>query len=63
MTDPYDPEQRAALLADSKWDPLAGPGELEAFNRSGAREKCPAVPGVGVCITAKIITERLGKNG
>ncbi|MFW5902137.1 MAG: C-GCAxxG-C-C family protein [Thermodesulfobacteriota bacterium] len=49
-------------LLGRAYDPFAGMDELEAFNQSGAREKCPAVPGLGARLAAEIIIENKGKN-
>jgi hypothetical protein len=45
------------------YDPFAGLEELEAFNTSGAREKCPIAPGIGAKIAAQIIIEGIERNG
>jgi C_GCAxxG_C_C family probable redox protein len=41
------------------YDPFAGLQELEAFNQSGAREKCPAAPGLGARLAAEILLENM----
>lgn len=54
------PEIQERLLGRS-YDPFSGPEEMAAFNTSGAREKCPAAPGVGARIAAEIIIESMEK--
>jgi len=49
-------------LLGRAYDPFAGMAELEAFNQSGAREKCPAAPGLGARLAAKIMIENMEKN-
>ena len=49
-------------LLGRAYDPFAGMAELEAFNQSGAREKCPAAPGLGARLAAEIIIEHMEKN-
>jgi len=44
------------------YDPFASPEELEAFDQSGAQEKCPVAPGLGARIAAEIIIESLEKD-
>lgn len=55
------PDIQKQLLGRS-YDPFAGPEELEAFNSSGAREKCPVAPGIGARLAAEIIVESMEKN-
>ncbi|MFW6011109.1 MAG: C-GCAxxG-C-C family protein [Desulfosalsimonas sp.] len=55
------PDVQEQLLGRS-YDPFAGAGELEAFNNSGAREKCPVAPGLGARTAAEIIIESMEKN-
>jgi len=52
------PDIQTALLGRS-FDPFAGREEFEAFNRSGAREKCPLTPGLGARTAAEIILEAM----
>ncbi|MBN2397306.1 MAG: C_GCAxxG_C_C family protein [Deltaproteobacteria bacterium] len=52
------PDIQERLLGRS-YDPFAGLEEMAAFNASGAREKCPAAPGVGARIAAEIIIESM----
>lgn len=52
------PEIQECLLGRS-YDPFAGLEELDAFNKSGAREKCPIAPGMGARIAAEIIIESM----
>ena len=54
------PDIQEHLLGRS-FDPFSGPEEMNAFNTSGAREKCPAAPGVGARIAAEIIIESMEK--
>ncbi|MBW1704261.1 MAG: C_GCAxxG_C_C family protein [Deltaproteobacteria bacterium] len=49
-------------LLGGNYDPFAGPEELEAFDQSGAQEKCPVAPGLGARIAATIIIESLEKD-
>lgn len=55
------PDIQEQLLGRA-YDPFAGAEEYEAFNRSGAREKCPVAPGLGARIAAGIIIESMEKN-
>ncbi|MFP4194532.1 MAG: C-GCAxxG-C-C family protein [Desulfobacterales bacterium] len=55
------PDIQKQLLGRS-YDPFAGPVEREAFNNSGAREKCPVAPGFGARTAAEIIIESMEKN-
>ncbi|MBS3809009.1 MAG: C_GCAxxG_C_C family protein [Desulfobacterales bacterium] len=55
------PDIQKRLLGRA-YDPFAGPEELEAFNRSGAREKCPVAPGIGARLAAEIIIESMEEN-
>ncbi|MCJ8502982.1 C-GCAxxG-C-C family protein [Desulfatitalea alkaliphila] len=50
------------LLLGKAYDPFAGPDERDAFNRSGAREKCPVAPGLGARMAAEIIIEGMEKQ-
>lgn len=52
------PEIQICLLGKS-YDPFAGLEELDAFNKSGAREKCPVAPGMGAKIAAEIVIESM----
>jgi C_GCAxxG_C_C family probable redox protein len=52
------PDIQESLLGRS-YDPFAGLEEMDAFNTSGAREKCPAAPGMGARIAAEIIIESM----
>jgi len=52
------PDIQECLLGKS-YDPFTGPEERDAFNKSGAREKCPAAPGMGARIAAEIIIESM----
>ncbi len=52
------PDIQESLLGRS-YDPFAGPEEMDAFNTSGAREKCPVAPGMGARIAAEIIIESM----
>jgi len=49
-------------LLDRAYDPFAGLDELEAFNESGAREKCPVAPGMGARMAAEIIIESMANQ-
>jgi C_GCAxxG_C_C family probable redox protein len=42
-------------LLGKSFDPFSSAEEREAFNATGAREKCPAAPGLGARIAAEII--------
>jgi len=42
--------------------PLASPENLESYNLSDAREKCPLAPGLGARIAAEIIIEDMEKE-
>jgi len=55
------PEIQECLLGKS-YDPFAGREEMAAFNKSGAREKCPVAPGMGAKIAAEIIIESMEKS-
>lgn len=50
------------ILLGKYYDPLAGAKNLEAFNQSGAREKCPLAPGLGARMAAEIIIEDMEKK-
>ncbi len=52
------PEVQKRLLGKA-YDPFAGMDQLDAFNKSGAREKCPAAPGIGARIAAGVIIESM----
>jgi C_GCAxxG_C_C family probable redox protein len=52
------PDIQEQLLGKS-YDPFAGPGEREAYDKAGARRKCPVAPGLGARIAAEIILESL----
>jgi len=54
------PEIQECLLGKS-YDPFTGPEEMDAFNKSGAREKCTVAPGMGARIAAEIIIESMEK--
>jgi len=55
------PDIQERLLGKS-YDPFAGPEEMAAFNKSGAREKCTVAPGMGARIAAEIIIESMEKG-
>lgn len=55
------PDIQKQLLGRS-YDPFAGPEERDAFNKSGAREKCPVAPGLGARTAAEIIIESMEKK-
>jgi len=48
-------------LLGRAYDPFAGREEFEAYNRSGARERCPLAPGLGARTAAEIILESMGR--
>jgi len=52
------PEIQECLLGKA-YDPFTGAEERDAFNQSGAREKCPVAPGMGARIAAEIIIESI----
>lgn len=49
-------------LLGRPYDPFAGAEEREAFNKSGARGKCPVAPGLGARTAAEIIIESMEKK-
>jgi hypothetical protein len=55
------PEIQDQLLG-RRYDPFAGLEELEAFDQSGAQEKCAVAPGLGAKIAAEIMIESLEKD-
>ena len=55
------PEIQECLLGKA-YDPFAGLEERDAFNKSGAREKCTVAPGMGAKIAAEIIIESMEKR-
>ena len=50
------------ILLGEYFDPLASAENREAFNQSGAREKCPLAPGLGARLSAEIIIEDMEKE-
>ncbi len=46
-------------LLGRAYDPFASLEEYEAFNQSGAREKCPVAPGLGARFAAEIIIQSM----
>lgn len=48
------PDIQEQLLGRA-YDPFASLEEYEAYNQSGAREKCPVAPGLGARLAAEII--------
>jgi C_GCAxxG_C_C family probable redox protein len=52
------PDIQEQLLGKS-YDPFASPEEREAYDKAGARRKCPVAPGLGARIAAEIILEGL----
>lgn len=50
------------ILLGRYYDPLASAENREAFNQSGAREKCPLAPGLGARMAAEIIIEDMEKE-
>jgi len=55
------PDIQESLLGRS-YDPFASLEELNAFNTSGARERCVVAPGMGARIAAEIIIESMEKS-
>lgn len=55
------PDIQKILLGES-YDPLASPKDREAFDKAGARTRCPVAPGLGARIAAEIIIESM-ENG
>jgi C_GCAxxG_C_C family probable redox protein len=45
------------ILLGRYFDPMAGPENREAFDKAGARTKCPVAPGFGARIAAEIMIE------
>ena len=48
------------LLLGKYHDPMAGEKNREAFDKAGARVKCPVAPGFGARIAAEIMIEGVG---
>lgn len=50
------------LILGKSYDPFSGKEDMEQYNASGAREKCPLAPGFGARLAAEVIIESLEKT-